>query len=109
MRPVRVTVNTVAASDPIVMDVNEAPFAASVSVKVTGTITYSVQHTFDDPFASGGLASAVWFDIAAGAAMTAATTNKDSNYAFPVTAIRLNVTAVTGGSATMTVIQAGPL
>jgi hypothetical protein len=88
------------------MDVNEAPFAVSIGVKVTGTITYTVQHTFDDPFASGGLASAVWYDHSS---LAAKTTNSDSNYSFPVTAIRLNVTASTGGSATMTVIQAGPL
>jgi hypothetical protein len=106
MRPVRVTGSTVAASDPIVLDVNEAPFAVSIGCKVTGTITYSVQHTFDDPWASGGLASAVWYDHST---LAAKTTNSDSNYAFPVTAVRLNVTAVTGGTVTMTVIQAGPL
>jgi hypothetical protein len=106
MRPVRVTVSTVTASAPIIVDVNESPFAIGIGVKVTGTITYSVQHTFDDPWASGGLSGAVWYDSSA---LSAETTSLDTNYAFPVTALRLNVTAVTGGTATMTVIQTGPL
>jgi len=39
--------------------------------------------------------------------VTGETTNQDGNYAFPVRAIRLNVTAWTSGTATLTVIQAG--
>lgn len=101
MRPVSVTVSAVAISNPIVMDYMKDPFAVGLGVKVTGTITYSVQHTFDDVYDS--TVTPTWFDNTSLAAQTA---NKDGNYAFPVRAIRLNNTAGTG-SATLTVIQAG--
>ncbi len=105
MRPQRVTVSALAASDPIPTDHYIGPFNVGLGVTVNGTLTYSVEHTFDDVFAAGfdpGTAS--WFP---NDTLTAQTASGDGNYAFPVTAIRLNVTAYTSGSATLTVIQAG--
>jgi len=40
--------------------------------------------------------------------LTAATTSDDGNYAFPVTAIRLNVSTWTAGKATLYIVQGGP-
>jgi hypothetical protein len=103
MRSQTVTQSIVGSSIPLIMDVTKpAPFAVGMGVVVTGTVTYTVQHTFDDPFSSTGLVT--WFNHPTLATLSA---NGDSNYAFPVRAIRLNVSAVTGGSATLTVIQAG--
>jgi hypothetical protein len=62
-------------------------------VVVSGTVTYTVQHTFD---------GTNWFDHEF---VTTRTANDDGNYAFPVAAIRLNVTAGTG-TATLTVLAA---
>ena len=107
MRPVRVTIDSVAASAPIPLDIHQDPFNVSLGVVLSGgaSLTYSVEHTFDDVFAAGFTpASATWF---ANSGLGAQTTSRDGNYAFPVTAVRLNVTARVGGSATMTVIQAG--
>ena len=107
MRPVRVSVGSQAVSRPIPLDVNNGPFNVGVGVAVTGgaTLTYTVQHTFDDVWAPGfDPTSAVWFPNSSLAAKTA---SLDGNYAFPVTAVRLNVTAWTSGTATMTVVQAG--
>lgn len=59
------------------------------------TATAKVQHTFDDP-TSG---SAVWFDHPTATGKSA---NWDDNYAFPVRGIRLNVTAYTSGTVTLT-------
>jgi hypothetical protein len=39
--------------------------------------------------------------------MSSKTANEDGNYAFPVCAVRLNVTAYTAGRATLTVLQGG--
>jgi hypothetical protein len=39
--------------------------------------------------------------------MVSKTTSFDGNYAYPVTAIRLNVTVWVSGTATMTAVQAG--
>lgn len=100
MRPVSVTQSEVGSSAVQVPDIRLNPFAIGVGVAVTGTITYTVQHTFDDPFS----AVATWFDHPS---LTAQTTNKDSNYAFPVRGIRLSVSASTGGSATLKLVQAG--
>ena len=106
-RPVRVTVGAVAVSAPIPLNNYSTPFSVGVGCDVSAgaTLTYSVEHTYDDVFAAGFVpASATWF---ANAGITAQTGDKDGNYAAPVVAVRLNVTAWTPGSVTMTVIQAG--
>lgn len=107
MRPIQVTVSSLSTSSVIPMDTYQDPFSAgvAVSLSVGATLTYTVQHTFDDVFAPGfSPTTAKWFDHAT---LVNKTASSDGNYASPVTGIRLNVTAYTGGSATMTVIQAG--
>ena len=107
MRPIRVTVGSQAASNVIPLDTYQDPFNVGIGVALSAgaSLTYTVQHTFDDVQSeSFSAATATWFPHATLAAKTA---SSDGNYAYPVTAIRLNVTAYTGGSATMTVIQAG--
>lgn len=107
MRPIRVTVGAVGVSNPIPLDHYQGPFNVGLGVTLTpgAALTYTVQHTFDDVFAAGFTpAGATWFDHPT---LSAETAEADGNYAFPVTAIRLNVTVWTGGSVTLTVIQAG--
>lgn len=105
MRPIRKTVSALGASEPVQMDVHVATPDTSVGVVVSGTLTYTVQHTFDDIYAADfDPATATWFD---NSGLTNQTISNDGNYAFPVTAVRLNVTAYTTGSAEMTVIQSG--
>lgn len=70
------------------------PFNIGFGVVVAGTVTYSVQHTFD---------GTNWFNHST---VTGLSANADGNYAFPVKQIRVNVSAGTG-SATLTMIQAG--
>jgi hypothetical protein len=107
MRPVRVSVASQTVSSPIPLNVNVDPFSVGIGVAVTGgaTLTYTVQHTFDNVWATDfDPATAVWYP---NTSLSAKTASLDGNYAFPVTAVRLNVTAWTSGTATMTVIQAG--
>jgi len=100
MRPQKTaTIASVTTSAVLPMDYKQNPFNVGFAVVVSGTLTYSVEHTFDD-ILNG--ATATWFPHSSIAAQT---TSKDGNYAFPVTAIRLNVTAYTSGGATMTVLQ----
>lgn len=102
MRPIRVAVTGVGVSAPIPLDTNQSPFAVGLGCVLDGSATYSVQHTYDDITSpSFNPASATWFT---NSGISAATTSVDSNYAFPVQAIRLNVTAGTGRVA-MTVNQ----
>ena len=89
---------------PIPMDQYISPFNVGFGVVPSGTATYTVQHTFNDPFAADFTpAGATWFnhpDIASESG------NNDGNYAFPVRAIRLNVSAA-DDDVTFYVAQAG--
>jgi hypothetical protein len=94
-------------SAPIPLDNYQTPFSVGIGCDISagGALTYTVEHTFDDVFAANfSPASATWFP---NSGITSQTTDKDGNYANPVTAVRINVGAWTSGSVTMTVIQAG--
>lgn len=89
----------VGSSPALVMNTNISPFNVGFGVIVTGTVTYTVQHTFDDP----AVGFSVWYSHPT---ITAKTDNQDGNYAFPVTGIKVLVTAG-DGTATMKLLQAG--
>lgn len=104
MKPVTVTTSGTAVSSPVVVDYMISPFNIGFGVVVTGTATYTVQHTFDDPFASGFTpATATWFNHED---LVSQTTSQDGNYAFPVRAIRVNQSSG-DGSTSATFVQAG--
>lgn len=106
-RPVRVTVSSQTVSSVIPLNTYGDPFNVGIGCDVSagGSLTYTVQHTFDDVFAAGFVpANATWYS---NSTLTNITTDKDGNYAYPCTGIRLNVTVWASGSVTMTVIQAG--
>lgn len=102
--------DTEVISAPVMLDHFRNPFAVSIAGDVLPSGTFTVQHTFDelnDPLkARDELPNAegygTWFPHASIAAKSADT---DGNYAFPVEAVRLVVTA---GTVKMTVMQAGP-
>ena len=86
-------------SSALVMNTNVSPFNVGFGVGVSGTVNYTVQHTFDDP--TTGFST--WFSHPTIANLIA---NADGNYAFPVLQIRLTVNSGSG-TATLTMIQAG--
>ena len=88
------------SSNVLIMDTYINPFNVGFGVVVTGTVNYTVQHTFDNPQTT---ASPTWFNHPTVASLTA---SQDGNYAFPVAAIKVLVNSG-AGTATMTVIQAG--
>lgn len=103
-RVTSVTVAGVSASNAIPLNHYVTPFNVGFGVNVVGSAapTYSVQHTFHDVLADS---SAVWFDHSD---VSGQTTDIDGNYAFPVMAVRLNLTAAgSASSATLHLIQAG--
>ena len=111
MRPVRQTISSVATSNPIRVNWRGGPggFGLAIGVDLNpGVLTYTVEHTFDDPadFTSSSdyNTNATW---RATSGLSALTANGEGNIAFPVHAVRLNVTAFTSGSAEITVIQQG--
>ena len=87
------------SSSALVMNTNISPFNVGFGVVVTGTVDYTVQHTFDSP----AVGFATWFSHPT---IAAKGINQDGNYAFPVTGIRLLVNSG-GGTATMNLLQAG--
>ena len=99
MRVQTVSKTGVGSSPALVMNTNISPFNVGFGVVVTGTVTYSVQHTFDDP----AVGFTTWFSHPTVAGETA---NADGNYAFPVTGVKVLVTAG-DGTATMNLIEAG--
>jgi len=104
MRPAVYSITGVTASGVYAPDHYISPFNVALGVTVSGTVTYTVQYTFDDVFAAGfNPATANWVDHPS---LTAQTGSKDSNIAYPVQGIRLNVTAGTG-TTRLTIIQAG--
>ena len=106
-RPVRLIVASASLSKLVPLDYNRDPFNVGVGVTLSAgaVLTYTVEHTYDDVQApTYNPATAVWFS---NASLVSKSTSSDGNYAFPVIAIRLNVTAFTSGTATLNVIQAG--
>jgi hypothetical protein len=170
MRPTSVTVGAAGPSAWIPINRYQTPLNIGFGVTLSSgaTLTYKIQHTFDDPqetyacqitrstttatvvLTDHGLvvndsitvsgagapldgtytvasvvdANSVTYTVANSGAtvsapgarlakhrvfdheqVTGKTANEDGNYAYSVCAIRLNVTAYTGGKATLTVIQ----
>lgn len=106
MRPVRQSFSAGGAEigAPIPIDQYLNPTNIGLSVDITATATFTVEHTFDDVFAEDfNPATAVWFPHPT---IAGASANVDGNYAFPPTACRLNIAANTG-TVNFNVVQAG--
>lgn len=82
-------------STSLPMDWRTNPFQVGITCIVSGTATYSIQHSND---------SSTWFQ---NANINGATANADTNYMFPVQFIRLQQTAGSG-SVIAQVRQSGP-
>lgn len=89
----------VGSSSAIVVNTNISPVNIGFGIVVTGSATYTVQHTFDNP-ATG---FTTWYPHPT---IASKTDNQDGNYAFPVTGIRITV-SLNAGTATLNLIQAG--
>lgn len=94
MLPATLTQTGVGSTPAVKTDDFTNPFNIGFGVVITGTVTYTVQHSFD---------GTNWFNHPIVAAQSA---NADGNYAFPIAYVRLAVSAGTG-TAVMTYIQAG--
>lgn len=101
MRPVVVAKTGTGSSAVVPLDHYQSPFNVGIGVVVSGTVNYTIQHTFDN--VQDASVTPTWFNHASLAAQSA---NADGNYAFPVTAVKVLVNSGTG-TATATVIQAG--
>lgn len=109
MRPKVITLSAAGVSAPIPVNNEQANFKITLQAVVSGgaVLTYSVQNTADDPFRrdypTDFNTDGNWFDTTGLAALT---TSAQGNIFFPVRAVRLNITAHTSGSVTLTILQA---
>jgi hypothetical protein len=106
MRAVVQTVTGAGVSAPIPLDNYISPFNVGFGVIVSSgaTVSYTIQHTFDNVFAANfNPATATWFNHED---LVSQTDNQDGNYAFPITAMRVNV-GTSNGTVTLKAIQAG--
>ena len=88
------------SSSAIVVNTNTNPCNIGFGVTVdSGSPTYTVQHTFDDP----AVGFTTWFDHPT---VAGETTNQDGNYAFPITGVKVVISSGTG-VVTMKLVQAG--
>lgn len=99
MRPQVISITNTGTTAWIPLDYKQNPFNVGLGVVVNGTVTYTIEHTFDDVLLPG--VTPVAFPHST---LAAQTTNKDGNYAFPVRATRINNSAGTG-TTTLTILQ----
>lgn len=99
MRPQVISITGTGTTAWIPLDYKQNPFNIGLGIVVNGTITYDIEHTFDDVFDVSVTPTAFKHST-----LVAQTTNNDGNYAFPVRAIRINNTAGTGSTA-LTILQ----
>ena len=99
MRPQVIAKSGTGQSAWIPMDYKQSPFNVGLGAVVSGTVTYQIEHTLDDPFDSSITPTAFVHTSLVGK-----TANADGNYAFPLRAIRINNTAGTG-TTTLTILQ----
>lgn len=111
MRPQVITTAVAGPAREFYLDRQQLPGNTSLTVSLSSgaDLTYSVEYsvTVRDmerpavPYTD----YAVWIPVDEMAAITA---TKSGNLAYPATAVRLNVTAWTSGTATFTAIQGNP-
>ncbi len=107
MRPVRFTLSTTGNSAPVPLDFYIAPFQVAINVQVSGgaTTSYTMEYTYDDVLAVGYVvANGQWIPDTT---MSAETASSTVNLTAPVTAVRIAAPTLSGGTLTVTVLQAG--
>ena len=106
MRPSKVTVSDASGgaknSNAIVLDYYGRP-EVSLQVVVTGTVNYTVQQTLDNPLTAG--VTPTWFNHP-DTNMVTQTVNRQGNYAYIPTAVRIVLNSGSG-SVVLTAVQAG--
>ena len=98
---VRVGFGTAGVAPPIILDIHGRP-DVSLQVVVSGTVTWTLQQTLDSLW---DIPIPTWFNHP-DTNMVAQTVNRQGNYAYIPSAVRLLLTSGTG-TATLTVVQSG--
>ena len=106
MRPITVSTSDASGgtknSNAAVLDYDGRP-EVSLQVVVTGSATWTVQQTLDNPLTAG--VTPTWINHP-DSNMVTQTVNRQGNYAYIPVAVRLQQSAGSG-SAVLTIVQAG--
>lgn len=104
MTPVSLSQTGAGASAVAALDNFLNPFIVGIGTTVTGSATYGIEYSFDDPMdADYVAASATWF-VASG--FSALTAGAGGALTIPCKAIRINIASGTG-TVVAKIIQAG--
>lgn len=106
MKLTTITATGVSRSNVCAVDDFQTPFNIGIGAKLTGTATFNIEYSFDDPMADGYTAAGATWYIAPSLGTLSASTG--GSLTIPCKAISINITANTG-SVTATIIQAGPV
>jgi len=87
----------------IPVDYKQSPFSIGIGCVASGTVTYSIEHTFDNVLDPNFTATPTAFKNTG--ITSVVNVNANGNYAFPIRAIRLNNESGTG-TVTVTILQA---
>lgn len=101
MRPIVISKTGAGSSSIVPLDTYRNPFNVSIGVVVSGTVDYTIQHTYND--VQNSAVTPTWYSQSS---LTGKTANADGYYTFAVTAVKILVNSGTG-SATATIIQSG--
>lgn len=101
---VEVGVDGTCESQWYVLNYRGGDFNVGIGCELSGTATYTVQHTFDNVFASGFVEDDA--TLYTHSSLSGETSNQDGNYTNPPVACRLKITAHTSGTVTMNIVQA---
>ena len=98
MQPVNATYSTIATQIPISLDWRVVPFSVSYAVVYNGsTGSMTLDHTYDN--VNDPTITPTWFSSAA------ITSNGEGTLTTPVQFVRANITALTGGTLTLKILQ----
>ena len=106
MKLTTITATGVSRSNVCAVDDFQAPFNVGIGAKVTGTATFNIEYSMDDPMANGYTAAGATWYVATG--FSGATASTGGALTVPCKAISINITA-NAGTVTATIIQAGPV
>jgi len=98
------SLDRVGVTAPMQINVNITPVNVSVAVILSedAILTYTVEHIYENIWTPDSDPNPTYFPF-----LVDKTGSADGYYAFPVTGIRLRITAYVQGTATLKVIQAG--
>lgn len=95
------TVTGAGTTTPVIVNTYQCPVNLGFGCKVTGTVSYTVEHTYD--FIDDNNSAVTWYT---NSVVGTKTVTADGSYLYPIRAIRVN-NASGSGSIALTVVQAG--